>query len=105
MNVTRPVTRPIVTIGHPATTAAGEGQPVDEITYKGYRIEPESYSVKSTVWSPRVVVSQRTQEGWSRLTPLYSTDTARFPTRSEADRRALDVARAWIDTAIEQQRG
>lgn len=102
---TRRVTRPIVTTGPPATTTPPESSPSDEITYKGYRVEPGSYAVNSSAWSPRVVVSLKTDEGSSPRMPLYSTNAAKFPTRAEADRRALDVARAWIDTAVEQQRG
>lgn len=106
MSATRRVLRPIVASASPAAPAAPPApHPSDEITYKGYRIEPGSYSVTSSAWSPRAVVSLRTDEGWSRRTPLYSTNAAKFPTRDEANRRALDVARAWIDTAVEQQRG
>jgi hypothetical protein len=76
-----------------------------ELTYKGYRIEPESYAVNSVTWSPRVVVSVRHEGGWARQSPLYSTNAARFPTRDEADRSAVDVARAWIDKAVERQPG
>jgi hypothetical protein len=39
-----------------------------------------------------------------RGTPLYSPDAARFPTRDDADRRALEVAKAWVDAAIARQR-
>ena len=76
----------------------------DEIIYKGYRIEPGSYAVGNGAWSPRVVVSVRTDEGSWRRTPLYATSSAKFPTRAEADRRALDVATAWIDAAVESPR-
>jgi hypothetical protein len=73
-------------------------RPVDQvITYKGYEIEARSYSVGSVSWSPRAVVSLRTVDGAWQRTPLYSTNSARFPTQSEADRQALDVAKAWID--------
>jgi hypothetical protein len=86
--------------------AAAETSPAssssEEIIYKGHRIEPESYAVHSSAWSPRVVVSLRIEKGWSRGAPLYSTSAARFPTRDEADRQAVDVARAWIDRAIER---
>jgi len=70
------------------------------MTYKGYRIEPESYYVNSTAWSARAVVSTKTADGWLRQAPLYSTNTARFLTREEADRCAVEVARAWIDAAV-----
>lgn len=76
----------------------------DEIMYKGYRVEPGSYAVGHGSWSPRVVVSVRTGDGAWRPTPLYSTSSAKFPTRAEADRRALDVATAWIDAAAERPR-
>jgi hypothetical protein len=101
----RRATRPSVTIGFPARPVSPPDPVVDEIMYKGYRIEPESYYVTNTTWSPRAVVSLKTDDGWSRQTPLYSTRTTRFPTRDEADRCALDVARAWIDTAVERPRG
>jgi hypothetical protein len=100
--------RPIWPIGTVGPRAALEAPPAspspEEITYKGYRIEPESYAVSQMAWSPRVVVSRRTEEGWSRQAPLYSTSAAKFVTRDEADRHALDVARAWIDTAVEEPR-
>ena len=104
MNVTRRALRPPVTIGSPASKVPPQGLPADEITYKGYRIEAASYYINSTTWSPRAVVSVRSDAGWSRPTPLYSTSTARFPSRDEANRCALGVAKAWIDTATERQR-
>jgi hypothetical protein len=78
--------------------------PSDEVTYKGYRIQPRSYSVNSSTWSPRAEVSLRTDGGWARGTPLYSSNATRFPSRDDADRQALEVARAWIDAAIGRQR-
>jgi hypothetical protein len=74
----------------------------DETLYKGHRIELGSYSVGNVAWSPRAVVSVRTADGW-RKTPLYATSSARFPTRHEADRSALDVAKAWIDAGNAKQ--
>jgi hypothetical protein len=95
----------MVTIGSRAAAQAPPASPPsEEITYKGYRIEPESYAVSHTAWSPRVVVSLWIEKRWSRQAPLYSTSAVKFPTRDEADRHALDVARAWIDTAVERQR-
>jgi hypothetical protein len=97
LSVARRVPQRTRTIVSPASHVAPS---TGEITYKGYRIEPASYGVSSTTWSPRAVISVRTDDRWSRLTPLYATNTARFPTRDEADRCAVDVARAWIDTAV-----
>jgi hypothetical protein len=72
----------------------------NEITYRGYRIEPESYAVHTNAWAPRVVVSLGTAGSGPQRTPLYSPKTATYLTRDEADHHALDVARAWIDAAI-----
>ena len=72
------------------------------IIYRGYRIEPGSYGVSTASWSPRVVVSVRTDGAWLRLTPLYSLKTTRFPTRAAADDSAVELARVWIDRAVEQ---
>jgi len=94
-----------VTNGAPARPVLPLDPAAGEILYKGCRIEPESYHVNSSAWSPRAVVSLKTDDGWARQTPLYSTKTTRFPTRDEADRCAVDVARAWIDTAVERPRG
>jgi hypothetical protein len=74
-------------------SASGVPAPV-EITDKGYRIGPASYAVSRLAWSARAVVSRLTEEGWSRQAPLYSTSAAKCLTRDEADRHALDVARA-----------
>lgn len=103
MSATRRLTRPIVTSGPEPTKAPLAAHPQDGITYKGYRVEPGSYCVSTGAWFPRVVVSLRTEDGSSRRTPLYATNAAKWPTRDEADRHALDVARAWIDAAIEQR--
>jgi hypothetical protein len=100
----RPAIRPTGMIGSPPGQVPPEDLHADEITYRGYRIEPESYHVNSTAWSARAVVSVKTEDGWTRQAPLYSRNTARFSTRDEADRCALDVARAWIDAAVEQHR-
>ncbi|PYN95171.1 MAG: hypothetical protein DMD91_25670 [Candidatus Rokuibacteriota bacterium] len=104
MSAGRPVTRPIVPSRSTPANALPENPPSAEITYKGYRIEPESYRVNSTSWSPRVVVSVSAGEGPGQRTPLYSTDAAKFSTRDEADRCALEVARKWIDAAVERPR-
>ena len=71
--------------------------------YKGHQIEAGSYCVGSVSWSPRAVVSVKTSDGAWKRTPLYATSSAKFPTQQEADGRALDVARAWIDTELERQ--
>lgn len=84
--------------------APPQPESIDEITYRGYRIEPASYGVNTATWSPRVVVSTRTEDSWSRLAPLYATNTARFKSREEADLSALDIAKTWIDRAIERGR-
>ena len=76
----------------------------DEITYGGYRIEPASYGVNTATWSPRVIVSVKTEDRWSRLAPLYATHAARFKSREEADLSAVEVAKAWIDKTIERRR-
>lgn len=104
MSVTRraaPRTAPVASAETPAPPA---NRPEDGITYRGYRVEPASYCVSTGAWSPRVVVSLQTEDGSSPRTPLYATNAARWPTRDEADRHALDVARVWIDAAIERQR-
>jgi len=104
LSVGRRATARTATVPPAGTQAPPAAQPQDEITYKGYRVEPASYCISSGAWSPRVVVSVRTEDGSSARTPLYATNTARWPTRDEADRRALAVARAWIDAAIKRQR-
>ena len=79
-------------------------QLAEELMYKGHQIEAGSYSVGSTAWSPRAVVSVKTDDGAWQRTPLYATSSARFPTRHEADRSALIVAKAWVDAAVERRR-
>ena len=74
------------------------------LMYKGHQIEAGSYCVGAVSWSPRAVVSVKSGDGAWQRTPLYATSSAKFPTRQEADQRALDVARAWIDAAIERRR-
>src|SRR5262249_52439369 len=75
-----------------------------EIMYKGCRIEPGSYIAGHGQWSPCVVVSVKSAEGAWRPTPLYSLSSAKFPTCAEADRRALDLATAWIDARVQAPR-
>jgi len=100
----RRVARPIAETARAAPPVPPEPLVSEEIAYKGYRVEPGSYAVSNGAWSPRVVVSLKAADGSSQRTPLYATSAARFPTREEADRRALDVARAWIDAAVERRR-
>jgi hypothetical protein len=103
--ITRRVTPPrTMGGGSPASAPPPAPRPVDQaIMYKGHQIEAGSYSVGSVSWSPRAVVSVQTADGAWQRTPLYATSSAKFPTRHEADCKALDVARAWIDTALERQ--
>jgi hypothetical protein len=75
----------------------------EETMHKGRRIELGSYSVGNVSWSPRAVVSVKNADGAWQRTPLYATSSAKFPTRQEADRRALDVAKAWIDAEVERR--
>jgi hypothetical protein len=106
LSAPRRLTRPGVGGGGPAPLASPEPARSEEITYKGYRVEPASYPVNSAAWSPRVIVSLKTDEGVSSpKIPVYAMSTARFATRDEADRQSLDVARAWIDRAVEGQSG
>ena len=79
-------------------------QLLDEMMYKGHQIELGSYSVGSVNWSPRAVVSVKSDDGAWQRTPLYATSSVKFPTRQEADRSALDVAKVWIDALIARQR-
>lgn len=100
---TRRLTRPPTPSGAPPGPPVA--QPVDQpMMYKGHQIEAGSYCVGSVAWSPRAVVSVRSVDGAWQRTPLYSTSSAKFPTQHEADRRAIDVARAWIDATLERQR-
>ncbi|HET9489827.1 MAG TPA: hypothetical protein VFR64_08750 [Methylomirabilota bacterium] len=100
MSVIRRVIRPVVT---PVPKAPAPSLPPDEITYRGYRIQPESYSINRTAWSPRVVVSMRIDGHWAQAMPLYSPRVVRFSSREEADRCALEVAKAWIDTTVQSR--
>jgi hypothetical protein len=106
MAVTRRFTRRPPTVG-PALPPAPSRPPVPDadITYRGYRIQPGSYASPRSGWSPRAVVSAKGPGGWAQGSPLYGTNTAKFPTREEADRHALDVARAWIDDALARSPG
>jgi hypothetical protein len=99
-HVRRRLTPPIA---HVPPEAPIPGRAVEELTYKGYRIELESYAVNAVAWSPRVVVSVSDEGRWARQPALYATNAAKFPTRDAADRSALDVAKAWIDTAVGRQ--
>ncbi len=74
-----------------------------ETTYKGYRIELESYCVTNSAWSPRAVVSLQNPGTSPGRTPVYSTSSVKFPTRAEADCHAFDAARVWIDSAVGPQ--
>ncbi len=104
--ITRRVTAPR-RLGGAFPTAAPPpvATPVDQVlVYKGHQIEAGSYCVGNVSWSPRAVVSVKTEGGAWERTPLYATSSAKFPTRHEADHRALDVAREWIDSALARRR-
>ena len=99
--ITRRVTAPR-SLGGVALPVPTVAQLSEEMMYKGHQIEAGSYSV-GAAWSPRAVVSVKTDDGAWRRTPLYATSSAKFPTRHEADRSALDVAKAWVDAALARQ--
>ena len=101
--ITRRVTPPRASSFPTPPPLPSVAQFAETLMYKGYQVEAGSYSV-GAAWSPRAVVSVRTPDGAWRRTPLYATSSAKFATRHEADRSALDVARAWIDTAVVRQR-
>ena len=92
-------------LGSDTTAPAPPAPPLStEIIYKGYRVEPGSYSVGGSAWSPRVVVSTKTETGAWRPMPLYATSSVRFLSRDLADRRALEVATEWIDATVARER-
>jgi hypothetical protein len=102
--ITRRVTRPRSVGGGLLPTPPPLAPLVDEVMmYKGHQIEAASYCVGNVAWSPRAVVSVRTEGGAWERTPLYATSTARFPTRHEADHKAVDVAKAWVDAALAER--
>src|SRR5215813_6636156 len=94
----------------PAPIASGDAQAPpavnlqDGMTYKGYRVEPASYCVSTGAWSPRVLVSLLTEDRSSPRTPLYATNAARWPSRDEADRHALDRRVDPHSRDVERQR-
>ena len=100
--IARRVAAPRAVGSLPITPVAPAAEMPSELMYKGHQIELGSYAV-GAAWSPRAVVGVRTDGAWQR-TPLYATSSAKFPTRHEADLRALDVAKGWIDTAVARQR-
>ena len=104
--ITRRVTAPRRLSGaFPTAAPPPVATPVDQVlVYKGHQIEAGSYCVGNVSWSPRAVVSVKTEGGAWERTPLYATSSAKFPTRHEADHRALDVAREWIDSALARRR-
>ncbi len=75
---------------------------VDELAYKGYRIEPGSYFVHTNAWVPRVVIALAVGGGVTQRTPVYSTNSARYVTQEEADRHALALGRQWIDAEVKR---
>lgn len=101
--ITRRVTAPKAVGGTSAPPPSPVVHLTEELTYKGHRIEAGSYAVGSA-WSPRAVVSIRSEDGSWQRTPLYATSSAKFPTRHEADSRALIVAKTWVDEAVGRQR-
>jgi len=102
--ITRRVTPPRTVGGASAALPPPVSKPIDQaIMYKGHQIEAGSYCVGSVSWSPRAVVSIKNVDGGWQRTPLYATSSVKFPTQHEADSRALDVAKAWIDTTLERQ--
>jgi len=101
--ITRRVTAPRALGGPAVAPVAPAVQLPSELMYKGHQIELGSYSVGQN-WSPRAVVGLKIDGGAWQRTPIYATSSAKFPTRHEADHRALDVAREWIDSALARRR-
>jgi hypothetical protein len=67
-----------------------------KVSYRGYRIEPKSHKLRSGSWSPhaRIILHQR---GKSTLTPVFSKRRLELETQKEADARAIELAKAFID--------
>ncbi len=101
--ITRRVTAPRSLGGPAVAPVAPAVQLPSELMYKGHQIELGSYSVGQN-WSPRAVVGLKIDGGAWQRTPIYATSSAKFPTRHEADLRALDVAKTWVDNAVARQR-
>ena len=64
-----------------------------DLLYNAYRIRLLS-QLKNGVWYPEALVLADTATG-SVGTPIY--DTQAYLMKDEADRRALTLAKAWID--------
>ena len=69
---------------------------MEEISYRGYRIEPKSYELRDGGWVPEVVVACYSG-GSVHTRPLHPRKDVTFPTREEADRYSIEMAKVWID--------
>ena len=71
------------------------------VPYRGYLIQPCSYEAltedrKPRGWVPKANVVRPEGSG-IRTTPLTYAGKDTFPTREEADRHSIEMARRWID--------
>ena len=68
----------------------------DDVEYKGWLIEPQSYKSERDRWRPRELVSIH-EGGRVRIRPL-TWFNAMYDTEEEANAYAARMAKKWIDT-------
>ncbi len=68
----------------------------DDVQYKGWAIEPQSYESDGRRWRPKALVSA-VDGGTLRMYPVSAPLAVMFDTEREADAYAIEMAKKWID--------
>jgi len=68
----------------------------DDVRYKGWAIEPQSYESDGRRRRPKALVSA-VEGGMLRMYPVSAPLATMFDTEREADAYAVEMAKKWID--------
>jgi len=68
----------------------------NEVHYKGWEIEAQSYESDGRRWRPKALVSA-VEGGTLRMHPVSAPLATMFDTEREADAYAVEMAKKWID--------
>ena len=68
----------------------------EEVQYRGWNIEQQSYKSERALWRPKALVSIR-EGGNVHAHNLTAPPGVMYATKQDADAYAIEMAKKWID--------
>ena len=69
----------------------------DDVVYKGWVIEVQSYESDGERWRPKALVVSTHEGGSLYMRSVFASTEVTHDTEAEADAYAVEMAKTWID--------